>query len=299
MKSEQSELVYRIEDAVYPADDGRVAPLPANSNFSKVVDSVVSTLLGRRLRHSEELAASLRDHYFRSETVSLISDVFWLCLLHMEQPETLAQVQGSLLDRVASNYIEIFWSLLPGQRDLLLSDFHDGVSQAVFYSMFFAFPKSRSKLNTDQKKRELLSIVAKYLVGLPLSSYSYQHWNLDLGNGNVLLQPIEARPVKPKLLGKSPIVRKLTPVRYSPLVGRYLVQHKYEQRNAVSSWKLRCMERNASREKQADQAFSYFRELTANRENRLKRRENSSTGGKSMPGLRKTFSSQMNRRRKL
>jgi hypothetical protein len=62
----------------------------------------------------------------------------------------------------------------------------DMLAQAVFYSLFYAFPKSRTKF-TDHVKKKLLMKFSKMLTGVTLSNSAtfIDKWNLDLGAGNI------------------------------------------------------------------------------------------------------------------
>lgn len=63
--------------------------------------------------------------------------------------------------------------------------FFDIIAQSVFYSLFYAFPKSRSQLNNEMK-RELLNIFSRLFTGMEIKSAKYDHWNFDLGTGDIL-----------------------------------------------------------------------------------------------------------------
>lgn len=61
------------------------------------------------------------------------------------------------------------------------------LAQSVFYSFFYAYPKSRSKFN-NKLKDELLSMFSKLFTGVDISNtkFYYEKWTLDLGTGNIL-----------------------------------------------------------------------------------------------------------------
>jgi hypothetical protein len=60
------------------------------------------------------------------------------------------------------------------------------LAQAVFYSFFYAFPKSRIKFNDDLKKL-LLDEFSYQFTGVRISNtHCYmEKWCLDLGAGNI------------------------------------------------------------------------------------------------------------------
>ena len=271
--------VYRLEDAVFPGLEGKSAPLPDNANFPKAVDSIVNTLMSKRKKLSKEVAASLRAHYESAECTNIINDMFWFTLMHMEQPKAFADNQEALLNRVSKNYIELFMRASSQEKELLFHDFHDAIAQGVFCCMFFAFPKSRSKLTTEETKKAVYELVGRHIGGMDLSSQNFNYWNLDLGNGNVLeppkvkLQETDQAMLLPKLAIKKPVVRKLTPLQYSPLVRRYLEAKNYDAVNCVPVWSLQYTYRNLEREREVDKRFSYFRFVSREAERSIKERE--------------------------
>ena len=135
--------VYKIEDAVFPGLGTECVPLPTNANYPKVADSIVNFVTSKRKRLSPE---TVRAHYNSPESVNIISDMFWFCLLFMEQPATFEKFKDPLLHRISQNYLELFVKTPAAEKDSLFFSFHDCVAQGAFYAMFFSFPKSRSKL---------------------------------------------------------------------------------------------------------------------------------------------------------
>lgn len=59
------------------------------------------------------------------------------------------------------------------------------IAQSVFYSLFYAYPKSRPLLNNDMK-RTLLDIFSEMFTAMQVKSATFTHWTLDTGTGNVL-----------------------------------------------------------------------------------------------------------------
>lgn len=79
---------------------------------------------------------------------------------------------------------------VPEQRkiDGILNIFHDFMSQCVFYSLYLGFPKSRQIFN-DTFKHKIISLFAYLFNGLNNhSTFPVDHWNLDLGTGNIFDQ---------------------------------------------------------------------------------------------------------------
>lgn len=75
----------------------------------------------------------------------------------------------------------------------------------MFYSFFYAFPKSRSKFD-NKLKEELLTVFSKLFTGIEISNKKgyFEKWTLDLGTGNILAK-------KPKRL--DPVVQSAQEVQ--------------------------------------------------------------------------------------
>mmetsp|Transcript_44902 Transcript_44902/g.43476 ORF Transcript_44902/g.43476 Transcript_44902/m.43476 type:complete len:145 (-) Transcript_44902:234-668(-) len=135
------------------------------------------------------------------------------------------------------------------QKEKFFRNFYDTIAQSVYYSLFYAFPKSRSQLN-DEMKRKLLNIFSKLFTGMKIKSAKYEHWQLNMGVGNIMssnpankvkfqkeeisLADIEKNKKKNATKSK----RERVHMKYSPLVERYLMSHKYETMNNVREWQM-------------------------------------------------------------
>jgi hypothetical protein len=78
------------------------------------------------------------------------------------------------LDRIAANYVSYTIVVDPEdnkkereKKDRFFKYFYDIISQSVFFSLFYAFPKSRSKLDEDLQ-RELLNIFSHLFTGMEI-----------------------------------------------------------------------------------------------------------------------------------
>jgi len=66
-------------------------------------------------------------------------------------------MEENLLDRIAKNYINMLLSIEdPVDNQSFFKRYFDIIAQAVFYSYFYAFPKSRSEFN-DELKKDLIN----------------------------------------------------------------------------------------------------------------------------------------------
>jgi len=59
------------------------------------------------------------------------------------------------------------------------------MSQCIFYSLFIAFPKSRHIFNSEFKNK-LIKLFGYIYNGLNVDKFGIDHWDLDLGSGNIL-----------------------------------------------------------------------------------------------------------------
>lgn len=190
---------------------------------------------------------------------AIISDAFWfiICKVFKKDPR-YEPYQEFLLDRVAANYVS--FTIVENVRldsqikAKFFESFYDIIAQSVFYSLFYAFPKSRSLLNNEMK-RKLLNIFSRLFTGMKIKSAKYEHWSLDLGTGNILqgnavkktnaqredISLADVNKNKGKILKKSN--RERIHMKYSPLVERYLITHKYETMNNVREWKMLLTQR--------------------------------------------------------
>jgi|LauGreDrversion4_2_1035121.scaffolds.fasta_scaffold72504_3 hypothetical protein len=60
------------------------------------------------------------------------------------------------------------------------------MAQSVYYSLFYAYPKSRGQTNNDDMKRKLLNIFSKLFTGMKILSANADHWTPFPGTGSVL-----------------------------------------------------------------------------------------------------------------
>ena len=110
-------------------------------------------------------------------------------------------------------------------------------------------------------KRKLLNIFSKLFTGMKIQSASYEHWYPVMGQGNMLQNALGSAVVKrdannnredlslidlneDKRKGaKKNTNRERIHMKYSPLVERYLISHKYETMNNVREWKMLLTQR--------------------------------------------------------
>jgi hypothetical protein len=131
---------------------------------------------------------------------ALISDSFWFVVCFFRIPngteksitEVLKKNCNEILKRISTNYFKFFINLCDDEckvkkKDIVLNMLRDFMSQCVFYSLFLAFPKSRDSFN-DEFKSRLISLFSFLFNGLDTSNNSVEHWDLDLGKGNIIFK---------------------------------------------------------------------------------------------------------------
>jgi hypothetical protein len=275
---EKKVTVFKIEDAEPPSPSpGSSAQLPDNANFDNVVENILGTLRIKDPKFSnKKLSATWREHFKATECKSILSDMFWYTLVKLDSRPDMKAFKKSALERISYNYIQLFVKVPRFEKELFFDTFYDCIAQGVFYSMFFAYPKSRSRLSSEEFKSKLFSMVSKKLTGIQVGNQAYNHWNLDLGAGNVLKThggkaKDSAGPLLPTL-HKRQIRRTLQQLRYSPLVTRYLHEKRYEAINSVPSWNMRYTNRSVEKEKDTDKKYVFYKKLAIDTEKKAKER---------------------------
>lgn len=272
-------IVFKIEDVDPPSsENGQAIPLPENSNFSRVIDNILETLRKVNPKFiSPQIVKAWRTHFSSTQCVSILSDMFWYCLVKIDKRPNLKQYKKDLLERVSQNYIQLFVNVPMHEKEFFFENFFDCIAQGVFYSMFFSYPKSRSRLNSEEFKRKLFELVSKSITGLCVKNEGFSNWILDLGAGNVLQK--EAKPDTeqklhlPQIKVKGQTRRTLQQLRYSPLVSRYLSSKRYEAINSVPTWSMRYTVRNLEKEKDLDERYAYYKKLAIDAERNNKERD--------------------------
>jgi hypothetical protein len=278
--------VFKIENAIPPEVlTGNCIPLPDNANLHRVIDSVFNTLRTHNGKFQNKKLENRWRSYFESiECTYIISDFFWYAIIKLEKqkanPDSYKVIEGQLLDRISQNYIHLAVNVNRKDKEVFLANFYDCLAQSIFYSMFFAYPKSRSKLNNEEFKLALYELVSNKLTGIPMRNNGFDNWILDLGAGNVLENNASYKSApdstKHSLLPpvrKTDLKRKIQDIRYSPLVSRYLQTRRYEALNAIPMWNMRYTLRNIKKEKEIDRKFAHFRKLAIKTEEQAKLRD--------------------------
>lgn len=121
------------------------------------------------------------------ENVAVSSDSFWFIIAKLFKGESYKDIQENLLDRISKNYVNYYISIEEGiEKNEFFKYYFDILSQTVFYSIFYAFPKSRHKFN-DELKKDLIAEFSYLFTGITITNYHryIKNWCLDLGSGNI------------------------------------------------------------------------------------------------------------------
>lgn len=272
-------IVFKIEDVDPPlSENGSSIPLPDNSNYSRVIDNIQETLKKVNPKFTNPSIVQIwRSHFTTPACTSILSDMFWYCLIKIDKRSGFKEYKKSLLERISHNYIQVFVNVPMDHKEIFFENFFDAIAQGVFYSMFFSYPKSRSRLNSEEFKQKLYELISKNITGLTVKNQGYHHWILDLGAGNVLdrnVQSVKGNGEKlPVIKIKGKTRRTMQPMRYSPFVSRYLHAKRYEAINSVPTWNMRYTVRNLEKEKEIEERYTYYKKLAIDTERRAKDRD--------------------------
>ena len=122
------------------------------------------------------------------ENKALVSDCFWFAICKFFHSGKYEHSEGELEKRIAKNYIGLFLSISDKkENDIFFKEYFNTLAQSVFYSFFYAFPKSRVKFDSNLKD-QLLTAFSRIFTGVEISNkkHYYERWTLDLGTGNIL-----------------------------------------------------------------------------------------------------------------
>lgn len=96
----------------------------------------------------------------------------------------------NFLERFSGDKYKLFFQVFS-----VYQIYFDIVAQGVFYSFFFAFPRSRLEFD-DNYKKYVFGVFSHLFTDMEISHHSefikgynfIEHWKLDLGAGDVLKQ---------------------------------------------------------------------------------------------------------------
>jgi len=187
---------------------------------------------------------------------------------HIEKEEDSPAITEFLLGRMAKNYIDLFLSVDGPYKQSFFKNYFNILSQGVFYSFFYACPKSRDELN-DSMKEIFLSQFSILFAGIEISNPKdyYSNWYLDLGAGNILKADESLDPSKnqlPQLVFQDTlqmkVVRTKQELRYSPIILTYLGAENYKTRNVVKGYQMNFSKISTDKE-EVEKRFDEYRQI--------------------------------------
>ena len=99
-----------------------------------------------------------------------MSDCFWYAICKFFHTGKYKEIESKLKDRIAKNYVNFFLTIEdPYEKDEFFKRYFDILSQSTFYSLFYAFPKSRYRFN-DELIHKLLKKFSKKFTGVKISN---------------------------------------------------------------------------------------------------------------------------------
>ena len=205
-----------------------------NINLPRVLLNLLNSLSDFFTKESKTCGlknASLKDFINRRENQIILSNSIWLVIMQYnfgylvrKEPKNahtpfksfrksnsgkqvektvskqIRALKQELHKQIALNYIALTKSMDKNFKRIIEKIYFDIVAQGVFYSLFYAFPKSRVDFNYNFRYF-LFSMMSMFFTGLkisPVAKFS-SHWNfvddwyLDLGAGNVLAKKMYNR----------------------------------------------------------------------------------------------------------
>jgi hypothetical protein len=161
--------------------------------------NVIKVNAANNIAYKGKFNIILKDNYFSKLIDGLISDSFWfvVCFFRSKNEvdkrlvDDLKKKTDIILKRISRNYFNMFITLCDDncvvkKKDPVLNLFPDFISQCVYCALYLSYPKSRTAFDEEFKKR-LISLFAYLYNGLnSQNTFSIDHWDLDLGTGNIL-----------------------------------------------------------------------------------------------------------------
>ena len=97
-----------------------------------------------------------------------------------------------LLDWIATNYVsftlheEFIGKKNQWKKETFFKHFYDAIAYSVFCCLYFAYPKSQTKITNEKVKWMLLNTFSYMFTGIEVKSAKFDHWKDEMGAGNAL-----------------------------------------------------------------------------------------------------------------
>jgi len=238
-----SKCVYSVHDAALPHVEageglsiGLAAPLPPTIPIDQVMKNIKQNLvIGAWSEHARDMWF---EDFMSAPSRAVVSDTFWYCIMWYFMPGQHTEREKDFFDRISLNFVALFRSVPPKRKDFFFRGYADAVSQAVLYSLFLAFPKSRIHF-TEKFRKDLITRISYWTTGICPEFVNVAHWKLNLGGGDVLQScPLgSTAPERGPDMHATPLAhrapRLVRHLHYSPLVSHFLRSRKYSSVNLV------------------------------------------------------------------
>ena len=206
-----------VEDISIPPTIESLEQLPA-SVAAECIQSNISANLGSH--GCSDNSKYIWMSYFRQESsATLVALCFWRSFILDFSGEGRRSVD-LIADRMAYVYKDLFDSIPSHHKDFFFSRYPDAVAQAVTFSLFLAFPKSRGLFNHNYRVR-LLRRFHELINGRVPHQVPVSHWRLLLGAGDVLDTPNEDSA------HTQPTEEQRCLQRFSPLIGKLAEKERF------------------------------------------------------------------------
>lgn len=246
--------------------------------------------------HFADNEAHLKDEFIAIINMqhfdALISDAFWYFICstfkRQEDKQKYQAHNEFLLDRMAANYVSYTLveddSISKTTKTKFFNAFYNHLSQAVYHCLKTAFPKNRNRIEKAETKRDLLNTFSELFTGMVIQSAKFSKWTeankvggggiagtgaaANKQNGKNAAQEVSLADIRRK--GPLKAFRGRITMRYSPLVERYLLTHKYETMNNVRGWKM-LMTQHSEAQRDADRKLRIYKQIARNIERKCKK----------------------------
>lgn len=234
--------VVKIEDAVVRFQQNKYTPLPDMVD----IDTVMEIVLKSMPFASGKSRLVWRNNFKSDACQKIVLDSFWWFMAHLFKNDQ-QDAQDQLFNRLADNFVRLFYQVPSEHKDQFLGRFYDSLAQIIFQSFYIAYPKSRMSFD-DDFKLNLIDTCAEWTTGLVPSRPTWLHWaheqdmkgtkrRHDLGSlGSRSAKSAVSREgaggVNSKLSKWNRAVRTNQSLTYSPLVSQFMANEQH--RNSLA-----------------------------------------------------------------
>ena len=201
--------VRRIEDEAFAFAPGTLPqPLPGMVSYRIIVDDILDTVVDIEDRQSQRVWQS---NVPSEDFDAIVADLYWYCfleifrkptgrkLLRPTKAEAAVQAQrdegkAQLLDRISRSYGNLFYKVVisaplaaastknhnsnnsKSDGDVFFGEISNAAAQAVYLSMYHAYPRSRLQINVAKVRDQIVDLCGMRLDGVRPSLAKHSHW---------------------------------------------------------------------------------------------------------------------------